>query len=277
MPFSPFFTKNVFFLLIVATSCWFVACKNGPDKPFRMDNYDKVAPQAVDFQLNIVEPDNPEHDAIYTLLQNDDVLQRFINEINKRIEFPGEVAIEIADCDEVNCYYSSEQQKITICYEFIDAAFAMQDDTTLSDSEKLVNAVGFIFLHEMGHALVDKLNLPITGKEESAVDELAMLILMSDTTDATYFAAIEGAMQFYRFSLQQNIKNIAFYDTHAPDMERYYDMLAIIVGATPSVAEQFVGDDDPFKLHSDRAATAEWDYEKKLATWKRLLGNAWKE
>jgi hypothetical protein len=48
-------------------------------------------------------------------------------------------------------------------------------------------------------------------------------------------------------------------------------MLTIIVGAYPDLAEEFVGENDKFKLHPDRAEHAEFEYNKKLNTWKTLL------
>lgn len=41
----------------------------------------------------------------------------------------------------------------------------------------VTGAVFFAFLYELGHALVDQLELPVTGKEEDAVDQLAAVIL----------------------------------------------------------------------------------------------------
>jgi hypothetical protein len=109
------------------------------------------------------------------------------------------------------------------------------------------------------------------------VDELAMVLLMSDTTEETYHAAVEGAMQFYEDALDEDLKKYPYYDVHAPSIERYYDMLTMIVGADPESAKEFVGENDKFKLHPDRAENAEYEYTKKLNSWKTLLGAAWRE
>jgi Putative metallopeptidase len=229
----------------------------------------------IDFKLSIEKPENEEFNYIYDLLQKTDVLENFINDINERIEFPGEVVIRIAECDEINAFYEADNSTITICYEFLDHAMSIQDEDVPKE-ERLLNAAAFTLLHEMGHAMVDKLNLPITGKEENAVDELAMVILMSDSTDVAYVAAIEGAMQFYEDALDEDLEKYPYYDVHAPSLERYYDMLTIIVGAEPTTAEEFVGE-GKYQLHPDRAESAEDEYYKKLDSWKSLLGDAWKE
>ena len=259
----------------------FFACKNTSTKTNINTEAKKIKrileQQEIDFQLTVEKPKNAEFDEIYELLQTENVLQDFIYAMNERIEFPGEVTIKVVECGEDNAFYNPEDASISICYEFLQHAIAMQDEENIPKREKLLHAAGFTFLHEMGHAIVDKLKIPITGKEENAVDELAMVILMSDTSDATYYAAIEGAMQFYRDALEEDLRKYPYYDTHAPSIERYYDMLSIIVGANPESAKEYVGKKDKFKLHPDRAETAEADYEQKLANWKKLLGKAWKQ
>ncbi len=238
----------------------------------------KTAPTSgeSDFKLIVEKPKSAEYNELYDWLKQEVVLQEFIDEMNNRIEFPGEVVIKIEECGESNAFYYDDISTISICYEFIDEMIALQDEN-LDDHQKLINAVGFMFLHEMGHALVAKLDLPITGKEENAVDELAMLVLTSDTTDRAYFAAVEGAMQFYSDALKEKLKTSDFYDTHAPSMERYYDMVAIIVAAYPESAVDFVGENDKWKISEERAELAVEQYEKKLNAWKTLLGDAWKE
>lgn len=51
------------------------------------------------------------------------------------------------------------------------------------------------FYHEVGHALVDVLELPITGKEEDAVDQLSTYVLVEDA-DGGEVAALDGAVAF---------------------------------------------------------------------------------
>ena len=261
-------------LLLVLLMPFLHACEtNAPNQTAQQNT---VLATETDFKLIVEAPESAEYNDIYELLKTEDVLEKFINGMNKRVEFPGEVAIKVTECGETNAFYHSETSTISICYEFLRRTMDLQD-ADLNPKDKLLNATAFMFLHEMGHALVDKLNLPITGKEENAVDELAMILLMSDTTDATYFAAIEGAVQFYHDALEEDLSAFPYYDTHAPSLERYYDMLAIIVGAYPATSDEFVGENNKFKLHPDRADNAEYEYNRKLNSWKTILGTAWRE
>ncbi len=272
------FKKTSCFLLFVSLFLTINCGQNSNQNGSSFVKAHHIAPTSgeSDFKLIVEKPESAEYNELYDWLKQEVVLQEFIDEMNNRIEFPGEVTIKIEECGESNAFYYDDISTISICYEFIDEMIALQDEN-IDERQKLVNAVGFIFLHEMGHALVAKLDLPITGKEENAVDELAMLVLTSDTTDRAYFAAVEGAMQFYSDALNENLKNFDFYDTHAPSIERYYDMVAIIVAAYPESAVDFVGDNDKYKIPQERADLAVEQYEKKLNTWKTLLGDAWKE
>lgn len=265
-------TLSSLFLILFLNACQ----QNAPHSSEQTTAIDTVSKAEIDFKLVVEKPNSAEYDDLYALLQQEDVLEKFINGMNKRVEFPGEVVIKVTECGETNAFYHSETSTISICYEFLRRTMDLQD-ADLNPKDKLLNATAFMFLHEMGHALVDKLNLPITGKEENAVDELAMILLMSDTTDETYFAAIEGAIQFYHDALEEDLSAFPYYDTHAPSLERYYDMLTIIVGSNPEAHADFVGENDPFKLHPDRADDAEYEYNKKLAAWKTILGTAWRE
>jgi Putative metallopeptidase len=265
----------LFFYTILSISCTQTSQNTEGDQTSQSTVKKRNGQTEIDFKLSIEKPEKEEYNYIYDLLQKTDVLQNFINQTNERIEFPGEVVIKFAECDEINAFYQADNSTITMCYEFLDHAMSIQDEDVPKE-ERLLNAAAFTLFHEMGHAMVDKLNLPITGKEENAVDELAMVILVSDSTDVAYVAAIEGAMQFYEDALDEDLEKYPYYDVHAPSLERYYDMLTIIVGAEPTTAEEFVGE-GKYQLHPDRAESAEDEYYKKLDSWKSLLGDAWKE
>jgi Putative metallopeptidase len=229
-----------------------------------------------DFKLKIEVPKLKRHKAIYLLLQKEDIFQKFIHKMNERVAFPGEITIEIVECTEVNAFYYAETSTISICFEFLHRMMSIQEDW-IPEREKLLNAAAFIFLHEMGHALVDKLEIPITGKEENAVDELAMLLMVTDEDDQTMWAALEGVLQFYQDALEEDFNDVPFHDTHAPNIERYFDMVMLLIGAHPDFEKDFVGTDDKLKLPPERAENAKLDFERKLWAWKILLGDAWRE
>jgi Zn-dependent peptidase ImmA (M78 family) len=42
----------------------------------------------------------------------------------------------------------------------------------------VIGPVSLVFLHELGHALLDVLQIPILGREEDASDQLATYMLL---------------------------------------------------------------------------------------------------
>ena len=86
------------------------------------------------------------------------------------------------NCGE-GAYYDPSTRVVGLCYELfvgIDKLF-QRGTVTLSEEEIAESVVGvglFVFLHEVGHALIDILDIPTTGKEEDAVDDLAAVLLI---------------------------------------------------------------------------------------------------
>src|SRR4029078_13036153 len=91
---------------------------------------------------------------------------------------------------------------IEVCYELINLYTAMQINDLKDESGKfdrdevkaaVLSTTRFVLHHELGHALVDLLNLPVTGKEEDAVDQLATVVLLSSDNDADTVSGLAGA------------------------------------------------------------------------------------
>ena len=65
----------------------------------------------------------------------------------------------------------------------------------ITPAEAMIAANEFVLAHEMGHALVHSLTLPVTGKEEDAVDGFAAYLL-ADNPKFGPFTAFSAAMFF---------------------------------------------------------------------------------
>ena len=58
-------------------------------------------------------------------------------------------------------------------------------------------AFSFILFHELGHALVHSLNLPVLGREEDAADQISAFFFLNGKTQDAVFA-LDGAMWLFR-------------------------------------------------------------------------------
>jgi hypothetical protein len=141
----------------------------------------------------------------------------------------------------------------------------------LSDQDlaaKTDEVIGFVMLHEMGHALVDELNIPITGREEDSVDNLATVILVdglgTDGGDvALDFADFFGLLQKDPTQLQA----VDFWDEHSLDAQRANDQTCLVYGSDPTS----FGDLQQF-IPNSRLQRCPDEWAQARASWEKLLG-----
>jgi hypothetical protein len=161
-------------------------------------------------------------------------------------------------CDEENAWYDPETQTITVCDEMIAAlqAFAAAEDPE-NQEQVSINSVLFFYLHELGHAYIDILGIPVTGREEDVADQVASYFILTLQGDAAFDSLVDGAYSFYQFSEQDpEIDDDKLADIHALDKQRYYNILCRLYGATE---EQSIIDD--MTLPEERAEGCAEEYQ----------------
>ncbi|MBD0320886.1 MAG: hypothetical protein ICV87_11170, partial [Gemmatimonadetes bacterium] len=136
-------------------------------------------------------------DSTYAQWQDDFREARFLEDVaewlNGWIALPHDVTIGFEKCGEPNAYYHAERRSVSLCYELVgDLDAALGGDAGDEGAQAVSDALLFTTLHEVGHALVDVLDIPIAGREEDAVDQLAAVMLV-DGSDEGSEAAVNGA------------------------------------------------------------------------------------
>lgn len=187
---------------------------------------------------------------------------------------PYDVTIVLTEGGTVNAWWDPSTHQIVLTYELIMYFNELFTPYAQSDEElgtAIIYTTLFVFSHEMGHALVSAYELPITGKEEDAVDQLATLIFIeSDTADV----ALTAANWFYLAWEQGGSQELPFWDVHSLDPQRYYNILAWIYGSDPVRFSSIVTGG---YLPAERAATAQYEYQQMLNSWNTLLSPYLKE
>ena len=156
-----------------------------------------------------------------------------------------------------------------MCYELV-ILFIEDFAPYVSSLEELDHAILstalFIFYHELGHALVDVLDLPITGREEDAVDQLSTLVLLSAGEEGRE-AALTGAVWFgLRASAATG--QLPFWDEHSLDEQRFYNILCLVYGSDPESGHYLV---EEGLLPQERAIRCPNEYEQMDSSWNQLL------
>ncbi|MBP9951264.1 MAG: DUF4344 domain-containing metallopeptidase [Cypionkella sp.] len=138
----------------------------------------------------------------------------------------------------------------------------------------IVNEVIATLYHELGHALIDVLQLPVLGKEEDAADHLSV-ILMNDIWDEDSAAAVL-ASDATAYALQAARREAggeepAYADEHSLDMQRYYNVVCLFYGANPDERQKLA---DDLGLPPERAERCPQEWEAAAGSWEALLADA---
>ena len=225
-----------------------------------------------DFLVQYEETGNEDYREIEAIFQETRLLEDTIEELNKVFALPSDVPVVMRECGEVNAFYDPESGEISLCYELVEhyAEIFMADARTEEEQEEagasVASATMFTFFHEMGHSLIEIYDLPITGREEDAVDQLATLFLLQGGEEGEN-AAIDGANSFVGDE-EEEMDDLAFWDEHSLDDQRFYNILCWIYGNNPESYQYFVEDET---LPADRADRCPSEYNRLSRSWESLL------
>lgn len=199
-------------------------------------------------------------------------VDEWVDLLNTELAMPRDLRIVHTSCGVENAYYSPDDEAVVLCWELLDRIAATMSEAGLEGAE-LERAIGsawlFVMFHEAGHALVDFYDLPITGREEDAVDDLATLVFIdAGASDAAIAAAV-----FWILSDDQSYSDAKFADEHSLNPQRFYTILCTVYGSDPAAYSELV---EYGYLPHERAQRCPREYEQKDASWGRLL-DAWRQ
>src|SRR5215831_9082432 len=143
---------------------------------------------------------------------------------------------------------------------------AKQRDLT----EFVVGNMLFVGFHELGHALVGQLRLPVLGREEAAADSFATMALLEEGTEFSVnvlLQAVRGWLLMDRRSRKLG-DEVEFHDAHDLDRQRAFEIVCLMVG---SDQKQFKELADRVRLPQDRRQSCHYDYESAKNSWNELL------
>ncbi|MBA4849109.1 DUF4344 domain-containing metallopeptidase [Emticicia sp. BO119] len=166
------------------------------------------------------------------------ILDAIANDINGYLALPEDLYITFDECQSSNAFYDEHTKKVTICYEMVSYLYELFKTKTNNPAqlrEMVINTTLFIFYHEMGHALIDLMDLPVTGKEEDTVDNFS-IFLLADGSKKGSLAVLDGAIAFYLMGESEKnipLKNLELWDEHSLDHQRFYHIICMLYGSNP--------------------------------------------
>ena len=148
--------------------------------------------------------------------------------------------------------------------------------TQMSPQEKrdLVEfAVGktlFVMAHEMGHIVINELDLAVLGREEDAADSFAIILALQLRSAFSERVLVETAKGWFLSSYSDKKAGTApaFYGEHGLDVQRAYHVVCMMVGSDP---DKFKGLAKETKLPEHRQRSCVRDYKAAVWSWEKAL------
>jgi len=190
-----------------------------------------------------------------------------VEQLNDSLILPADISVSFADCGTANAFFVPPEFNpdptgapggaIIMCHELTELFFNL-----FGDREQAFGASVFVLMHELGHALVNQLDLPVLGIEESAVDGIGSVF-------ATKIGLAEGVVLAGWFFFSQG--DSPFFDTHRVGSQRLGDLACWGVGGDPSLLDDDTISDIAEQLvEAGRDCNAE--YAQRLNAVNTLVG-----
>jgi len=190
-----------------------------------------------------------------------------VESLNDSLILPADISVSFADCGTANAFFVPPEFNpdpagaaggaIVMCHELTELFFNL-----FGNEEDTFQTSVFVLMHELGHALVDQLDVPVLGIEEAAVDGIGSVF-------STKLGLAEGVVKAGWFFFSQG--DSPFFDTHRVGTQRLGDLACWGVGGDPSLLDDpTISDIKDSLVDSGRDCNAE--YQDRLDAVTALLG-----
>ena len=170
-----------------------------------------------------------------------------------------------------NALAATKHPDASPAHEKHDARVMQMSEPTRRDRvDFIVGNMLFVGSHELGHALVQQLRLPLLGRAEDAADSFATLALLNEGSALSLNVLVQAARGL--FLMDRRDRELGdprdFSDAHGLDKQRAFQIVCLMVG---SDAKQFKELADWVRLPEDRQESCRTDYDDAKHAWDSLL------
>ncbi|HEX5392261.1 MAG TPA: DUF4344 domain-containing metallopeptidase [Rhodocyclaceae bacterium] len=169
------------------------------------------------------------------------MLHPWYPKINQFLRTNGPIPLTVQKCGLVNAFFDRDNG-ITVCEEIAsDAAAHLQHSGLLNRDQETANMLisgNFLFatFHELGHAMIYRHKIPITGREEDAADEFAAALFLQ-SNDPRWLLGVIAVYADKANSLKGvlgSLKRSRVTDEHSLDAQRLAQLVCWGVGKSPA-------------------------------------------
>lgn len=197
-------------------------------------------PDQGDMKVVFDPPANQDDADAKDLLTSTGTVRTVASLINDTVVLPNDTPIVFTSEDPGGAgpHYDPQSRQINFPYSFVTfIAQTFKDnepDITDADLVKATdNSVDFILLHEMGHALVDQLQIPVLAKEEDTADNIATVLLSLGGQEGGEIALAGADLFAYLQQDPSKLTDSAFWDEHSLDLQRANETACLVYGSDP--------------------------------------------
>ena len=224
-----------------------------------------------DFFAQYGSPKSPKFQQALDSFRQARLLEGLAGYINASVRTPGRLSLVFDECGNVNAAYYPGTKAVVVCLELVEAiAEAARRDFGTSNGQALADVIAgaiiFVTFHEVGHALVDTLKLPVFAREEDAADALATYLQLPSPNRVQVVHA--AAWLNERLPALQGSQ---MWDEHSMGPQRKFNILCHAFGSDP---ETFGPLAQRAGLDSSRARRCAAEFEQLQSAVRSQLGRA---
>lgn len=204
-------------------------------------------------------------------------ITKAINRLSTMIDTNGPVFVSIQPCGTVNAQWD-RQATITICTELLNQAESRAADAVRNGIPRetaFASAAGqslFVFLHETAHALIQRHQLPFTGRNEDAADQFAAWMLIQMNPEQLYIGATNSLAERKQF-IGQFRSNSSMSDEHGLTLQRRVQLVCWGYGKDPQTFARLAAHID---MTQHRLMRCKSEYDDLMSNTPRVFSPALK-
>lgn len=232
-----------------------------------------VEAQSADGQIRVEyeTAQTPLYQLISEILQRDQGFEAEAEILSQLFVLPRDITLSFQECRTgltYTAYYDPSESLIVLCYELLESFrrdFAAEEATAEEAPTLAINAGKFVFLHELGHALIHDWEIPVLGREEDAADQFATVLLSFGKEDRLRLAWA-AAVQLLLFSEQHPDQHLAS-DEHSSPLQRFHSIACLGYGSSPEEYSDIPED----ILPTEQRDQCVEEFQRTTRSWIQLL------
>lgn len=230
------------------------------------------------FRAEYQRPERENRDAA-RMMRESTLLEDLTAVSNDLLVLPHDVPVIGENCGLENAFWSPEDGAIHICYELVDLLQELLGAVDPEGQEQVppesvrmsaLGALSGVYFHELGHGLISIYELPTTGREEDAVDQLAAVLLISAGEDGEEYlvdmAYVHALLAAEEAEEMPSARRYA--DEHSLGAQRFFNLVCLLYGSDPEKYQEMAGEDG---LPEERAEQCPGEYLQASSAWLELL------